>query len=728
MTMAAQPSVDAFGALATADTLSDAGIDARARKLTDTLTFDEKLGLMHGDLPFWKGLAAMMAPGGYSGEFWVAGAVPRLGIPGIRFVDGPRGVVMKGATAFPVSMARGATFDPDLEQRIGEAIGREVRALGGNFFGGVCINLLRHPAWGRAQETYSEDTHHLGIMGAALATGVQKHVMACVKHFALNSMENARQEVDVSIDARALHEVYLPHFKRVVDAGVAAVMTAYNKVNGVSAGQNRVLITEILKSMWRFGGFVVTDFITGMRDAKTAALAGQDVEMPFAGMFAWRLKGLVAAGEVPAARIEDAALRLLRQQVRFGQGHDLEAYGPETVGAPAHRQLAREAAAKSIVLLKNEGSVLPLAGRGKIAVIGRLADQPNTGDGGSSDTHPAYVVTPLAGLREALGGNATIVYDDGSDEARAARAAQGADAAVVVVGYTHADEGEYIPPDQLTPYVGLFPPPGPGDEMLAASVMKGRAHDSFALGGDRVSLRLRPEDEALIEAVAAANPRTIVAIMAGSAVITESWRQAVPAIVMLWYPGMEGGHAFADVLTGRVNPGGRLPCTFPASADDLPFFDRDARAVTYDLWHGYRKLLRDGAAPAFPFGFGLSYTRFDHRHLVVEESRLAARDTLSVRVDITNSGERSGEDVVQLYIAVPGSKIERAPRELKAFARVRLGPGETRTIALAVPISELAWYDSKAGWTVEPTEYQAIVAHHAHDPGLAASFEVVAQT
>jgi beta-glucosidase len=216
--------------------------------------------------------------------------------------------------------------------------------------------------------------------------------------------------------------------------------------------------------------------------------------------------------------------------------------------------------------------------------------------------------------------------------------------------------------------------------------------------------------------------------MAGSAVITESWRQAVPAIVMLWYPGMEGGRAFADVLTGRVNPGGRLPCTFPASADDLPFFDRDARAVTYDLWHGYRKLLRDGAAPAFPFGFGLSYTRFDHRHLVVEESRLAARDTLSVRVDITNSGERSGEDVVQLYIAVPGSKIERAPRELKAFARVRLGPGETRTIALAVPISELAWYDGKAGWTIEPTEYQAIVAHHAHDPGLAASFEVVAQT
>ena len=365
----------AFGALDTPATLSPDAIDAKARELLGELTRDEKLGLMDGDLPFWKGFARMSAPQGYSREFWVSGAVPRLGIPGIRFVDGPRGVIMDGATTFPVSMARGATFDPELETRVGDAIGREIRALGGTYFGGVCINLLRHPAWGRAQESYGEDSVHLGIMGAALATGVQNHVMACVKHFALNSMENMRQDVDVTADARTLHEVYLKHFKRVVDAGVASVMTSYNSVNGEWAGQNKVLITDILKDMWGFTGFTVTDFITGMRDAKKAALAGQDVEMPFATIYAQHLKALVESGQVPMSRIDDAALRKLRQQVRFGQGRDASAYTPSVVGSPAHRAIAREAAEKSIVLLKNEGGLLPLAGSGSLAVIGRLASR-----------------------------------------------------------------------------------------------------------------------------------------------------------------------------------------------------------------------------------------------------------------------------------------------------------------------------------------------------------------
>ena len=247
----------AFGALETPAKLGPDEIEARARGLLAELTLAEKLGLMDGDLPFWRGLALMSAPGGYGSRVWVAGAVPRLGIPGIRFSDGPRGIVMAGATTFPVSMARGATFDVELEERVGDVIGRELRALGGNFFGGVCINLLRHPAWGRAQETYSEDSFHLGMMGSALARGVQRHVMACVKHYALNSMENARQTVDVSADARTMHEVYLAHFKRVVDAGVAAVMSAYNSVNGEWAGQNRALLTGILKQEWGFAGFVI---------------------------------------------------------------------------------------------------------------------------------------------------------------------------------------------------------------------------------------------------------------------------------------------------------------------------------------------------------------------------------------------------------------------------------------------------------------------------------------
>ena len=716
----------AFGELQTAETLTPSQIEERSGALRDRLTLDEKISLMHGQFSLWPGLAAMTAPGGYSSRFWVAGEVERLGIPGIRFTDGPRGVILDGGTTFPVSMARGAAWDPALEERIGDAIGREIRALGGNYFGGVCINLLRHPAWGRAQETYGEDPCHLGAMGAALTRGVQRHVMACAKHFALNSMENARFKVDVTIDPRALHEVYLPHFKRAVDAGVASVMSAYNSMNGEWCGQNRALLTGLLKEQWGFQGYLMTDFIFGMRDSRKAALAGQDIEMPFAMHWARELKTLVGRGEVPLARIDDAALRVLRQQVRFGQGRDPARYTPAVVGCSAHRQLAREAAQKSIVLLRNEGALLPLAGAKRLAVVGRLASVPNTGDGGSSNTQPAHVVTPLEGLQAARGEKA-VAFDDGADPARAAKTAAVADAAVVVVGYTHEDEGEYIPPDMLSMFRPTFPPPTPAEAAIAKKILAGGGppEGAFSPGGDRGQLPLSPRDEELILAVAAAQPRTIVVLMIGSAVVTDAWRQNVGAIVVLWYPGMEGGHALADVLLGKVSPGGRLPCTFPRRAEDLPFFDRNATKITYDLWHGYRKLARDGAAAAFPFGFGLSYTTWKLADLRLAKTRLAASDTLEATVEVTNAGAGAGDDVVQLYVSAPGSRVERAPRELKAFARVMLAPGETRRVALNVPVADLAYYDPVRGWIVEPLEYEAVVARHAEDPsGLRARFWV----
>ena len=721
------PASAAFAGLETAETLTPDEIDRRARDLRDRLSLEEKISLMHGLLPVWRGLAEMTAPNGYSSRVWPAGEIARLGVPGIRFSDGPRGIILDGATTFPVSMARGATFDTDLEERVGDAIGRELRALGGNYFGGVCINLLRHPAWGRAQETYGEDPGHLGAMGAALTRGVQRHVMACVKHYALNSMENARFKVDVTISPRALHEIYLPHFRRVVAEGVASVMSAYNSVNGEWAGQNRMLLTDILKQAWGFDGFVVTDFIFGMRDAKTAALAGQDVEMPFALLFDRDLKGLVERGEVPVQRIDDAALRVLRQQVRFGQGRDPRDYAPEVVGCEAHRKLARETAEKSIVLLKNEGGLLPLEGVRRIAVIGRLAEVPNTGDGGSSNTRPAYVVTPLEGLRAALGGTVAIDTDDGADPMRAAAVAKSADVALIVAGYTHADEGEYIPPDIFAAFVPSFPPPGPEDMAFVQTMQAGNMDPGLALGGDRERLTLNPRDEALIQAVTAANPRTVVAVMAGSAVIIEAWRERAAAILMLWYPGMEGGHALADVLVGRVNPSGRLPCAFPVRAEDLPAFDRNATKITYDLWHGYRKMERDGASPAFPFGFGLSYTRFEYANLRLTKTELSASDLIEATVEVTNAGERAGEEVVQLYVAAIGSKVERAPKELKAFARVALGPGETRAVRLIAPVAELVYYDEGvADWVVEPIVYAAVVGRHSLDPGaLRAAFAVV---
>jgi len=709
----------AFSGLETTERLSDAQIEARARELFGQLTLDEKIKMMSGDLPFWPGMADM-GGGGYADHPWVAGAVPRLGIPGVRFADGPRGVIMDGGTTFPVSMGRGASFDPELEERVGDVIGRELRAMGGNFFGGVCINLPRHPAWGRAQETYGEDPVLLGEFGAALVRGVQKHVMACAKHYALNSMENGRHSVDVTIAPRPLHELYLRHFQRAVEEGVASIMSAYNSVNGEWCGQNYVLLTKILKQQWGFRGFVMTDFMFGMRDSKKAALAGQDVEMPFDMIHKQHLKNLVERGEVPVERIDDAALRVLRQQIRFAQGRDPREYSLDVVGGEAHRKLAREAAEKAIVLLKNEGPLLPLKKVKKLAVIGKLAAVPNTGDSGSSNTRPPYVITPLQGLQEALKGRAEIIYDDGSDPARSAQAAREADVAVVVAGYTHLDEGEFTSPDSVAELAKYFPPPTP-EELPMAQAMKANmgptdgADNAMPPGGDRKLLTLHPDEEALIRAVAASNPRTVVAMMGGSAIITENWRGQVPAILMLWYPGMEGGHAFADILLGKVNPSGKLPCVFAAKPEDLPYFDMNAKAITYDLWHGYRKLERDGNTPAFPFGFGLSYTTFDFKNLRLSNASLGANDTLTATLDVTNSGPVAGDTVVQIYAAAPTSRVERAPKELKAFRRIGLKPGETKTVTVDIPVKDLAYYDEQSGWTVEPTRYTLIVGQHSLD-------------
>jgi beta-glucosidase len=720
----------AFAGLETTEQRSDDQIDARARELLAQLTQAEKIKMMSGDPQFWLGMADMMG-GGYADHPWVAGAVPRLGVPGVRFADGPRGVIMDGGTTFPVSMGRGATFDPELEERVGDVIGRELRAMGGNFFGGVCINLLRHPAWGRAQETYGEDPVHLGEFGAALVRGVQKHVMACAKHYALNSMENARFSVDVTIAPRPLHEIYLRHFKRAVEEGVASIMSAYNSVNGEWCGQNYVLLTEILKQQWNFQGFVMTDFIFGMRDSKKAALAGQDVEMPFDMIHRQHLKGLVERGEVPVERIDDAALRVLRQQIRFAQGRDPREYSLDVVGCEAHRKIAREAAEKAIILLKNEGALLPLKEVKKLAVIGKLAAVPNTGDGGSSNTRPPYVITPLQGLQEALAGQAEVIYDDGSDLARAARVASDAEVAIIVAGYTHLDEGEYVSPDTMAELSKNFPSPTPEEMPIAQAMMEkmgatNNVDNAMPPGGDRKLLTLHPKDEALIQSIVAANPRTVVAMMGGSAIITENWRGQVPAILMLWYPGMEGGHAFADILLGKVNPSGKLPCVFAARPEDLPYYDMNAKSITYDLWHGYRKLERDRAVPAFPFGFGLSYTTFELDHLRLPEALLNAHDTLTATLDVTNCGSVAGDTVLQVYVSVPMTEVERAPKELKAFKRVRLEPGETKTIQVDIPVKDLAYYDVQSGWTVERTSYTLIVGQHSlDDQALRAEVKVI---
>ena len=410
-------------------------------------------------------------------------------------------------------------------------------------------------------------------------------------------------------------------------------------------------------------------------------------------------------------------LRLLHQQLRLVRPGPFDS---ALAGSESHRALAREAAEKSIVLLQNDGDLLPLQHMKKVAVIGRLADTPNTGDGGSSNTRPAYVITPFQGIQAALRGQAEVLHDDGSDLERAKATAQAADVVVLIVGYTHADEGEYIAPDTIQEFIPLFPAPKEEDVAIMEGMiqsMSGGQAGEFPPGGDRDQLTLHPEDENLIRAIAAVNPRVVVAVMGGSGVIMEAWRDRAPAILMLWYPGMEGGHALADILLGRVNPSGKLPLVIPKRAQDLPFFDKDATEIEYDLWHGYRKIERDGHTPAFPFGFGLSYTSYCYANLALAQNQLGPSDTLQVSLDVTNTGTYAGEEVVQLYVSAIDSAVERAPKELKGFTRIALQPGETKRVQIDVPVSRLAYYDeSEADFVVEPLEYELLVGAHSLDP------------
>ena len=616
-----------------------AEVSAQVDELSDL----ELLHLVGGDGPALRGNLEMARR--YNATPIVAGRLPSRGIEGIAFTDGPRGVVMGQSTAFPVPMARGAAFDPDLEERIGDAIGVEARTQGANFFGGVCINLLRHPAWGRAQETYGEDSHLLGEMGAALVRGTQRHVMACIKHYAGNSMENSRFWVDVKIDEADLRDLYLPHFKRCVDEGAASVMSAYNKVNGDWCGGHRHLLTEILKEDWGFDGFVISDFTLGVRGSGLACFeAGLDVEMPFA----LRVKGLgrhLRAGRLDRGRLRDAAARLLHQQDRQAERGEPERYVPEAIASPEHRALAREAAVAGTVLLQNDG-LLPfdLERTTSIAVIGKLATIANTGDLGSSRVRPPEVVTLLDGMRAAGERHGvTIEHHDGADPEAAAALAARCDAVVVAAGNTFRDEGEWIGKD----------------------------------GGDRTRLTVRPVDEALVWRVARANARTAVVLYGGSAFVTEAWRSDVGAVLMAWYPGMEGGRALADILLGDEVPGGRLPCTWPTSADDLPPFKRFARKIVYGPLHGYRKVEADGSHPAFSFGFGLGYTTIEWGEPEVADGE--------VRVTLTNTGQRPGVEVVQLYRSEALGTEPRALRTLRGFTKARLAPGETVTATVPLP-------------------------------------------
>lgn len=661
-------------------------IEARIDALLEALSLAEKASLMHGE-------SFVASPEGY-----VASRLEDRDIPGFRMVDGPRGlsrVTGLQATAFPVGMARAATWDPELERRVGAVMGIETRAAGADVLLAPTMNILYHPRWGRAQETYGEDPVLMGDLATAFVEGAQEHVLASAKHFAVNSIEDTRFDVDVTVDERTLREIYLPHFKRVVqEAQVASVMTSYNSVNGAYCSENAHLLSDILRNEWGFQGFVESDWVFGTHDTAAAARAGLDIEMPNPSIYGEALVEAVEAGDVDPLLLDAAVRRILRAQFCFELDANPAVRDPSQLATAEHTSLAREVARRGLVLLKNDG-VLPVdrGGNPRVVVLGDLADVANLGDRGSSSVDPAYVITPLEGITSLAGSGVSVEYLPSVDLTTEEQATvANADVAIVVTGLTEAEEGE-----------GL----------IAA--------------GDRESMVLPSDRQALILQVAATGTPAVVVMEAGSAMVMDPWLGEVDAVIMAWYPGLEGGHALAEILFGDEAPSGRLPIVFPASEADLPPFDNTSIAVTYAPLHGYRHLQSIGREALFPFGFGLTYTTFAYANLQPSTTRASPGDTVQVAVELSNTGSRPAIETVQLYVGAPGSAESRPPRELKAFAQVSLPAGATETVTLDLPVSSLAFYDvEQPGWVVEATSYRVEVGSSSVDLPLSFTLDVAA--
>jgi beta-glucosidase len=678
-----------------------------------------------------------------AGSGWMEScAVERLGIPAIKMADGPMGVrswlgssaVTNAAsappfysTAFPAGIAMASSWDVDLVRSEGRAIAQQVKALGRDMILGPTVNINRTPLWGRNFEGYGEDPYLAARLAVAFVEGVQgERVIPSVKHFVANNEEFERHRIDEKIDLRTLNEIYFPAFKAAVEeAGAWAVMSAYNKVNGQWCAENPFLLTDTLKKSWSFKGFVISDWGSTYSTAPTLN-AGMDLEMPGGEpMRAWlarpaarkagngagwltadKVLAAVAAGEVKQSTVDDAVRRILRVTFEAGLFDHPHTRGGE-VETPEQRALARRAATEGMVLLKNEGGLLPLdPGKTRsVAVIGPSAAVARTGGGGSSRVRPKDAVTPLDGIREAAGTGVEVGYvlgaampgEDANVDPRAARdeavaLAARSDAAVVVVGYSPELESE---------------------------------------GFDRPSMDLPAGQDDLIEAVAAANKNTVVVAAAGAPVTMTRWIGRVPAVLYAWYGGEEVGHAVGDLLFGAASPSGRTPVTFPRRIEDSTAFGHypgEDLHVEYaeGIYVGYRGFDRGKVEPLFPFGHGLSYTTFEYSGLEVSPETVKQGGTVDVTLQLKNIGARAGAEVVQLYVHDPESSVDRPEKELKGFRRVTLSPGEARTVSFTLDRSALSFFDpGRREWVAEPGAFDVLVGASSRDIRLRGAFRLV---
>jgi beta-glucosidase len=604
------------------------------------------------------------------------------GVRSIVLTDGPHGVRKQAgaadhlginhsepATCFPPAVAVGSSWDPDVAAQVGAAAGREARALGVSVLLGPGINIKRSPLCGRNFEYYSEDPYLSGMLGAAHVRGQQAEgVAASVKHFAANNQETERMRVSADVDERTLREIYLPAFERVVtDAAPATVMCSYNKINGVYASENRWLLTDLLRDEWRYPGVVVSDW-GAVSDRVAALSAGLDLEMPGSGGATdQEIIDAVRAGALDESVVDEAVRHLLSL---------IDGY-PARGGAfdaGAHHTLARTLAAECAVLLKNDNDTLPLAAGADLAVIGEFAAEPRYQGSGSSRINPTRLDNALDEIRARA---ANVRHVPHFDVAQAVTAAGAADIAVVFAGLPDAEESE---------------------------------------GFDRTTIDLPAEQVDVIRAVAAAARRTVVVLSNGGVVSLEGWHDDVDAILEGFLLGQAGAGALADLLYGVVNPSGHLAETIPLRLQDIPSylnFPGEQHHVRYGegVMVGYRHFETVQAPVRYPFGHGLSYTSFQTRAVGVE---VTGDDTATVTVTVANTGERAGKHVVQVYVATDAGPVRRPARELRAFTKVALEPGEQRTVSLTLDRRAFAYWDIQYGrWVVAPGEYRIQVGENA---------------
>ena len=674
-----QQAVQAYSSNPTKETLHK-----QAAALCGEMTLKEKIYMLSGH-PLVQIQKDMITTGrNYNVHALPGGGCKRLGVPPVLFTDGPRGVVMGNSTCFPSAMVRASSFDPDLEYRVGKAIADESIAQGANLFAGVCINLVRNPRWGRCQESYGEDPFLLGQFGKALTMAVQEEGMiACVKHFALNSMEDLRFYVDVHIDDRALHEVYLPHFKKCVDVGAQCVMGAYNRYEEYHCCENKKLLTDILRKEWGFDGFVMSDFVWGVYDAEHSLRAGLDLEMMFTMKYTeGNIKKCLSKGLLNIEHIDRAVQNILKALLR--QQPNIKPRPMSVVGSAGNRALARETAQKGMVLLENNG-VLPLSKDASLIVCGPYADVANTGDHGSSRVYDKNIVTPYQGLsktfaKTTLAGcsNTANPKKDAAPVANDAAFQAKGEVAVVCVGFDYKSEGEYF----ANMNYKLTEKPRNG-------------------GGDRLTLRLSADEVSLIKGLKAKGKKVVVVLFSGCAILVDEWKEYADAIVMNYYSGCEGGTALADLLSGAVNFTGKLPFTVARTEDDYPSFKyigQKPYEIEYGYYHGYTKLDKEGKQAAYPFGYGLSYTSFDIADTAVADQG----DNFVVSAKVKNTGNIDGAEVVQVYVGSKGAANgdDRPVKLLKGFKRVDLKAGEEKAISIEVSKEELKFW-TPSGWVLD---------------------------